>query len=82
MLSMLFIALYVFCFRGLLIIANIFIIYLNDWGSNKFDKRNSIFNKIQENNQKISLILLKPMELKDKILVDHLARENTTYYVS
>jgi hypothetical protein len=41
-----------------------------------FDKINSIFNKIKENNQKISLLMLKPIGFTERIEIDHLCTEN------
>lgn len=41
-----------------------------------FDKRNSIFNKMKENIQKIAFILLNPIGTNEKIHLEHLSKEN------
>ena len=41
-----------------------------------FDVRNSIFNKMKENTQKINFINLNSIGLAERIHIDHLTREN------
>ena len=42
-----------------------------------FDKKNSIFNRIKENNQKIGLFMLKPIGLIEKTEMNLLTSENS-----
>ncbi len=41
-----------------------------------FDKRNSIFNRIEENIQKINLIKLSDIGFNERLLIEHLSKEN------
>ena len=43
-----------------------------------FDKKPSILNKITENNQKIALISLNPIDYNEHLHITHLRRENAT----
>lgn len=44
--------------------------------SENFDKKNSIFNRMKENIQKIGFIMLNPIGIDEKIHLKHLCKEN------
>lgn len=41
-----------------------------------FDEKNSIFNRMKENIQKIGFIVLNPIGINEKIHLEHLCKEN------
>ena len=44
-----------------------------------FDKKNSIFNRIKENQQKIKIIELNDIGFNERLHIEHLIKENDKF---